>query len=335
MYDSLPSAVPGSAIGDLVPGLTVASVARRLGVAPATLRTWDRRYGLGPSERSSGTHRRYSALDVARLDLMRRLVNAGASPGEAARAALVADVSPDAVDHHDLVHIDAAADLDLDPLLEVMTGQHGGGDVVALPSASPSARGLARAAMSLDTIACTQIIRDTIDRRGVVWTWDELLLPVLIGVGRKWEITGRGIEVEHVLSESIIAALSAVVTRMRGAINPRPVLLVSADQELHALPLFAVSAALAERRIAARVLGARVPHQALVAAVRRIGPAVVLVWSHSSMTGAAERLGELPSLRPSSVVLAAGPGWDSLPPGIAHVTDLVDAVTRITRAVGP
>ena len=28
------------------PRLTVAAVARRLGVAPATLRTWDRRYGL-------------------------------------------------------------------------------------------------------------------------------------------------------------------------------------------------------------------------------------------------------------------------------------------------
>src|SRR5690606_11779925 len=28
------------------PGLAVAAVARRLGVAPATLRTWDRRYGL-------------------------------------------------------------------------------------------------------------------------------------------------------------------------------------------------------------------------------------------------------------------------------------------------
>ncbi len=30
-------------------GLSVAAVARRIGIAPATLRTWDRRYGLGPS----------------------------------------------------------------------------------------------------------------------------------------------------------------------------------------------------------------------------------------------------------------------------------------------
>ncbi len=36
------------------PALTVAAVARRLGVAPATLRTWDRRYGLGPSEHTPG-----------------------------------------------------------------------------------------------------------------------------------------------------------------------------------------------------------------------------------------------------------------------------------------
>ena len=38
--------------------LPVAAVARRLGVAPATLRTWDRRYGLGPSVHAPGAHRR-------------------------------------------------------------------------------------------------------------------------------------------------------------------------------------------------------------------------------------------------------------------------------------
>jgi len=62
--------------------LTVAAVARRLGVAPATLRTWDRRYGLGPTEHSSGEHRRYNSADLARLTLMRKLVISGVSPSK-------------------------------------------------------------------------------------------------------------------------------------------------------------------------------------------------------------------------------------------------------------
>ena len=76
------------------PGLTVAAVARRLGVAPATLRTWDRRYGLGPSEHRAGAHRRFSAVDLTRLEHMRRLVLAGLPPGDAAREALALDVDP-------------------------------------------------------------------------------------------------------------------------------------------------------------------------------------------------------------------------------------------------
>jgi len=312
------------------PGLTVAAVARRLGVAPATLRTWDRRYALGPSARSAGSHRRYSSLDVARLDLMRRLVNAGAPPAEAAKAALAAEITaPDSLLDQGPV------DVDLDPLLDDMTGPHGGGDVIALPTAAPAVRGLARAAMSLDSIACGQIVRDSLDRRGVVWTWDNLLIPVLIGVGRRWENTGKGVEVEHVLSEAVTAALSGVVSRLRGAVNPRPVILACADDEMHSLPLFAVSAALAERHIAARVLGARVPHDALVSAIRRTGPSVVLVWAYLENERGAESLADLPVLRPAPTVLAAGPGWGhDLPEGVTRVTDLVDAVTRISSAVG-
>jgi len=70
------------------PRLTVAAVARRLGVAPATLRTWDRRYGLGPSVHSAGAHRRYSAADVARLEAMRRLIHRGVAPADAASLVL-------------------------------------------------------------------------------------------------------------------------------------------------------------------------------------------------------------------------------------------------------
>ncbi|MBD9732408.1 MerR family transcriptional regulator, partial [Streptomyces sp. SID8111] len=34
--------------------MTTGEVARRLGVAPTTVRTWDRRYGLGPDAHTGG-----------------------------------------------------------------------------------------------------------------------------------------------------------------------------------------------------------------------------------------------------------------------------------------
>lgn len=67
--------------------LTVAAVARTLGVAASTLRTWDRRYGLGPSGHQAGSHRRYTPEDVARLQTMRRLTLRGVAPVDAARIA--------------------------------------------------------------------------------------------------------------------------------------------------------------------------------------------------------------------------------------------------------
>ncbi|WP_226924386.1 MerR family transcriptional regulator [Georgenia satyanarayanai] len=67
--------------------LTVAAVARTLGVAASTLRTWDRRYGLGPSSHQAGSHRRYTPDDVARLQTMRRLTLRGVAPVDAARIA--------------------------------------------------------------------------------------------------------------------------------------------------------------------------------------------------------------------------------------------------------
>jgi len=79
--------------GGSAPGLPVNAVAGRLGVAPATLRTWDRRYGLGASQHAAGEHRRYTEDDVSRLIVMRRLALDGMAPADAARAALATDLS--------------------------------------------------------------------------------------------------------------------------------------------------------------------------------------------------------------------------------------------------
>ena len=68
-------------------GLTTGALARRLGVAPTTLRSWDRRYGIGPVVRDDGRHRRWRPGDVAVLETMCRLTASGVPPADAARAA--------------------------------------------------------------------------------------------------------------------------------------------------------------------------------------------------------------------------------------------------------
>ena len=100
---------------DRAPGLSVAAVARRLGVAPATLRTWDRRYGLGPSAHEAGAHRRYGADDVTRLLVMRRLTLEGIAPADAARVALAGEPASDDPAEGGPA---ADADADLDALLD-------------------------------------------------------------------------------------------------------------------------------------------------------------------------------------------------------------------------
>ncbi|MFI1567107.1 MerR family transcriptional regulator [Streptomyces sp. NPDC020490] len=68
-------------------GVTTGFLARRLGVSPTTLRSWDRRYGLGPAARADGRHRRWSPDDIAMVFEMCRLTASGIPPAEAARAA--------------------------------------------------------------------------------------------------------------------------------------------------------------------------------------------------------------------------------------------------------
>ena len=297
--------------------LTVAAVARRLGVAPATLRTWDRRYGVGPSSHAAGSHRRYSAADVARLEVMRRLTLQGAAPREAARAALTVDCS-------------AATSLEMSP---PAPGRGGGGRVVSVPGAAPAARGLARAAMALDAPAAARILDEHLERFGVVATWEQLVVPVLVGVGDRWQATGVGIDVEHVLSEVVMGSLRVVAARQAEPVALRPVILACAPEELHTLPLHALAAALAERRVGSRLLGARVPPAAMAAAARRSGPSVVFVWSQLPDSGDPSSLEALPVTRPALRLVVGGPGWHApLPVSATRVGSLAEAVEVVARA---
>jgi DNA-binding transcriptional MerR regulator len=316
--------------GDEQPALPVAAVARRLGVAPATLRTWALRYGLGPAGHEAGDHRRYSAEDLSRLEVMRRLTLEGVAPAEAARQALAA--SP------------GRRSALLRPLPDragsggrSRSGPGGpGGRVLALPGAEDVARGLGRAAMALDARTVTATVRRELAAHGVLSTWEHILTPVLVAVGERWAATGEGVEVEHLLAECIGVALREVAEGGHEPLGGRPVLLASAPDEQHSLPLHALAAALAEVGIGARTLGPALPADALLAAVRRTGPALLFLWSQLPATADPAVFDGLPTTRPPTVLTAGGPGWAGrpLPERVTAITRLADALDLVQQAVG-
>ncbi len=318
-------------------GLPVGVAAARLGVAPATLRSWGRRYGLNPSGRSQGGHRRYTDSDVAQLERMQELVNAGATPAQAAgtvSAQRATDGSAPAAERRSADLVPASGRAPARARAGRPKGPGGpGGRVLAVPGASAEARGLAKAASRLDADAIVGIVGDLLANRGVIATWDGILRPVLVAAGLRWARTGSGIDIEHVLSEATMEAFRAHRARQLPATTGRPVLLACAATDLHVLPLHVVGAALAEQQVSTLLLGARVPSTALTSAALRTGASGIFVW-RQQLTDDDVDISQLPRMRRPPVLVLGGPGWQgvTLSAAIHFSPDLGDATAVLAAA---
>ena len=286
--------------------LTVAAVARRIGVAPATLRTWDRRYGLGPSSHEAGEHRRYCPSDLAQLTLMRRLIISGVAPADAALRAKA---------HSGSVSVENVIQ-DFEVREDVVDSLH-------------------RAAKSLDKNFVETLLRKDISENGVIASWTEVIVPLLFLVGDEWAATGQGIEVEHMLSEIIKRLLREGVAEIKDPVNAQPVLLASVGEELHCLALHALAAALAEKGIESFFLGARTPLEAISGMVKRSAPPAVFLWAQLEQNSDPKFFKDLPVVRPAPRVIVGGPGWDRQScADVVVAQDLTHACDEIERAVG-
>ncbi|MFF0216859.1 MerR family transcriptional regulator [Streptomyces vinaceus] len=284
--------------------LSTGAVARRLGVSPTTLRSWERRYAIGPASREAGRHRRWTAQDIARLELMCRLTADGVPPAEAARAALGgAPAAPRA----------GAA---------VPSAAPGGPDALPLGAVRPECRGLSRAAVRLDAPTVAELLEAVLAEDGLVTAWEEVIAPTLHAVGRKWATAGeRYVEVEHLLSWQISAALHRIRPLPEPPRSP-PVLLACVPGEQHSLPIEALGAALGGRGVPVRMFGAALPAEALHDAVRRTGPRAVVLWAQSRTTADPALARSVAGIewglrgaRARPAMLLAGPGWGAEAPG--------------------
>ncbi|MGW2363956.1 B12-binding domain-containing protein, partial [Streptomyces phaeofaciens] len=206
-------------------------------------------------------------------------------------------------------------------------------------------RGLARAAVRLDATAVAEQLDEAVERHGLTVAWQEVVVPTLHAVGRKWASSGdRYVEVEHLLSWHVSTTLRratrlAVPGSGAGAPGPEPgpVVLACVPGEQHTLPLEALNAGLSRLGVPTRMFGAAVPAEALTTAVQRLGPVAVVLWAQARSTAspalaqhlAAARWGVSGARRTPAVVIG-GPGWAGRSAaGLSRPTGLHDALETL------
>ena len=322
----------------------VGTVADQLGVSTSTLRSWERRYGLGPTRRTGGNHRRYGPTDVFRVRLMARLTAQGIPARAAADA--IAGMDDRAVVAR--LQAPAAARSTAGPAGRGTAGT-GRADAAGVTGGRPlpadhSSTGpvamvdveavdsIVSAAAALDGLSLVHLYRAALRRLDFEHAWTDVLAPSLRRIGEQWATGALGVESEHLASDLLEAELRAVARAKRVDATGPPVLLVSADDEQHHLPLLAVEAELARLGVPALHLGARVPAPSVVVTLRRTRARAVFVWASIARDNAEPFWDLLADAGGSARVVVGGPGW---PDGIEDRHDAADVcrVADLSAAV--
>jgi DNA-binding transcriptional MerR regulator len=252
------------------PQLRIGELSRRVGVNPALLRAWERRYGLLDPARTSGGLRLYGAADERRVRDMQAGLRRGLSAAEAARAAVAG----------------AAA---------------GEG-----PGLGSDYARLAEALEALDA----EPAHATLDRLLATFTLEtvlsEVVLPYLHELGERWSRGEASVAQEHFASNLIRGRLLALARGWERGGGPLAVL-ACAPGEWHDLSLVAFGLALRGRGWRVAFLGANTPVASVADAAATLRPELAVV-SAVTAAGFEEPADELAELARACPLAIAGAG---------------------------
>jgi len=284
---------------------TVGALSDMLGIAAPTLRTWERRYGVGPTFRTAGGHRRYTIVDADRVAMMSRLIESGVAASEAAER--VKRMNPAEV----AAAVGAGAE-----------GLRASGHEYAVATILAGAR-------EFDGTAVQEAAEAAIAQYGLEEAWDSILTPALVEVGQYWQEGRLGVAAEHLVSARLLSSLRTAAHHYTVTGPPR-VVLASAEDDQHKLPIVALGAALASHGHATTELGSRMPFDSLELFVENTEPAAVFLWSSVVRPEEAE-LARLRQIGERTRLLLGGSGW---PPELVTSHSLTEAVKQVRTALG-
>lgn len=274
-------------------GLNIAALARRTGVAPDTLRKWERRYGILRPARTAGGQRRYSHRDIARVEWLRARLDEGYRIGEAASLLGEVPAEPSRTPQEHLSRI-------LDALAR--------GDPTEIGAMLDQA-----------------FVLDDLDR-----TLAAVVRPLLHDVGERWQRGELTVAEEHLVSEAVRARLAQLLADAGGGVRGIAVL-ACGPGERHELGV--MTAAIALRRDGWKVvyLGGDTPVADALAlagrlSARLLGISLAMLERGPELEHALSQVQRLPGL---TVVL----GGAGATPELAHRLDALCAGTDLDRAV--
>jgi len=223
----------------------IQSVAEMTGVSAATLRAWERRYGVPSPRRSSSAYRLYSDRDVELIRRVRELCDGGMAPSDAARSVLSDAGEPEST-----------------PSLETDA------DVLAVQR-------ILDAVERFDADMIDAAVKSAMFLGPATALFDRIFSPALEQVGQRWHEGTLSVAQEHLASELIGTALRHLLRLSQPERSLHHALLACFADEEHSAPLYGIGLRLAEWGVKSVVLGARTPPHAIRHAVQEVRPLLV------------------------------------------------------------
>jgi DNA-binding transcriptional MerR regulator len=225
----------------------IRAVSELVGVSTATLRAWERRYGVPSPSRTASAYRLYSDADVQTIRKMRDMVQHGMAPAEASRQLLAEG------------HVATAPPA---------------GDEQVDPYAVARDR-IVEATVQFNPDRLQLEVGRALSLGPALSIFERTLGPALQRIGELWHDGTITIAQEHLASQVLLGTLSDLVRLAQPADASRRVALACFADEDHVLSLYGVALRFASWGFRTVMIGARTPPAAVGRVVEVLVPDAV------------------------------------------------------------